>query len=208
MLLLQLSSSQGPAECELALAKALARINDEARRNAVSVEIVESVAGCKHGIYRSILLALDGEASPALAQRWSGTLQWRCKSPYRQGHERKNWFIGIALYQSSPEQASAIRVEDLRFETCRASGPGGQHVNKTDSAVRATHLLSGTSVKVQTYRSQHANKQLAALLIGQKLQQVANQQASGDRARRRIFHHQVERGNANLVFSGMAFVPD
>ena len=207
MLLLQLSSSQGPAECELAVAKALARIVYEAQRCAASVEIVETVGDSKLGIYRSVLLAVDGEGAATLAERWCGTVQWRCKSPYRPGHERKNWFIGIAQFQRLSEQASILLPEKLRFETCRASGPGGQHVNKTDSAVRATHLPSGTTVKVQAYRSQHANKQLATLLLEQKLQEAANQRASGVRAQRRIVHHQVERGNARLVFSGMDFVP-
>ena len=207
MLLLQLSSSQGPAECELAVTKTLGQISYEAKASNVTIEVVEHVAGSKLGTYRSILLALDGDTAESLAQRWCGTVQWICKSPYRPRHERKNWFIGIAMFSQPPEKMRQVKASDLSFESCRPSGPGGQHVNKTDSAVRVTHLPSGISVKVQVHRSQHANKQLAVLLIEQKLDAITIQNASGDRAQRRIFHHSVERGNAQLVFLGMKFVP-
>lgn len=207
MLLLQLSSSLGPAECELAVAKTLGRISREAKASNVTIEVEENVAGSKLGTYRSVLLALDGDKAESLAQRWCGTVQWVCKSPYRPRHERKNWFIGIAMFSQPIEKMRQVKAADLSFESCRASGPGGQHVNKTDSAVRVTHLPSGISVKVQTHRSQHENKQLAILLIEQKLDEIAIQNDSEDRAQRRIFHHSLERGNAQLVFLGMKFVP-
>ena len=70
--------------------------------------------------------------------------------------------------------AGEAALRDIRYEAVRASGPGGQHVNKTDSAVRATHLPSGLSVKVQTERSQHANKRLARALLAHKLATQAN----------------------------------
>lgn len=73
----------------------------------------------------------------------------------------KNWYVGIGRFSADEH----IQSDEIRFETLRSSGPGGQHVNKTDSAVRATHLASGISVKVQSERSQHANKRLARLLI-------------------------------------------
>jgi peptide chain release factor len=205
MIFLQLSSSQGPAECELAVAKALGQIMREAKARDITVEVVEQQSGSHAGTYRSLLLALEGEQAEALAQRWSGTLKWVCQSPYRPRHERKNWFIGIALFAAPPEEQRLIKVGDLRFETCRASGPGGQHVNKTDSAVRATHLPSGISVKVQTHRSQQANKQLAVLLIEKKLSEQVAQSEEGNRAERRMAHHSVERGNEQLVFYGMKF---
>ena len=158
MILLQLSSSQGPAECELAVAKALGQLVREAKAHDIALEVVEQLSGSHAGTYCSLLLALEGEQAEALAQRWSGTLKWVCQSPYRPRHERKNWFIGISLFSDLPAKQRQIKVDDLRFESCRASGPGGQHVNKTDSAVRATHLPSGISLKVQTHRSQQANE--------------------------------------------------
>jgi peptide chain release factor len=101
---------------------------------------------------------------------------------------------------------NTLRDADIRFETLRASGPGGQHVNKTDSAVRATHLPSGLSVKVQTERSQHANKRLARALLAHKLQTQAEQAATTERTERWLCHSNVERGNATRVFRGEGFV--
>ncbi|UUZ54668.1 hypothetical protein LP419_00855 [Massilia sp. H-1] len=88
----------------------------------------------------------------------------------------------------------------------RASGPGGQHVNKTDSAIRATHVASGLSVKVQSERSQHANKRLAAQLLASKLADLAAAATEQGKSERRLRHTQAERGNAARVFVGPRFV--
>jgi peptide chain release factor len=209
MVLLQLSANIGPEECCLAVRKALAYLHNEAAAMAVRVDVVEQVAGERAGNLRSVLLALDGEHADALAQRWQGSVQWVCASPYRPGHRRKNWFIGVERF--APDGAAVAEVgalldKDLRFETLRSSGPGGQHVNTTDSAVRATHMPTGLSVKVQTERSQHANKRLARALLAHKLAARAQDAVGQSRAERRIQHHQVERGNAGRVFKGEAFL--
>ncbi|MEN9866738.1 MAG: hypothetical protein RL748_2328, partial [Pseudomonadota bacterium] len=96
---------------------------------------------------------------------------------------------------------------EVRLDAFRASGPGGQHVNKTDSAVRATHIASGLSVKVQSERSQHANKKLAAALLASKLAAIAQELEGQNKAERRMQHHQTERGNAVRVFVGREFKP-
>jgi peptide chain release factor len=206
MILLQLSANTGPEECCLAVRKALAYLVDEAAAQAVRVEVLEQVAGEHLGNLRSVLLALEGDQAHALALCWQGSVQWVCPSPYRPGHKRKNWFIGAELFEpDAPSDTQTLQDKDLRFETLRASGPGGQHVNKTDSAVRATHLPSALSVKVQTERSQHANKRLARALLACKLAALAQQAMGQSRAERRIQHHQVERGNAGRVFLGEDF---
>lgn len=207
MILLQLSANTGPEECCLAVRKALRFLSNEAAGLGVRVDLLEQVAGEVAGNLRSVLLALDGEAALALAQRWQGSVQWVCASPYRPLHRRKNWFIGAEIFSSDAPVASPHELQDkhIRFEALRASGPGGQHVNKTDSAVRATHIPSGLSVKVQTERSQHANKRLARALLACKLAALAENALGQSRAERRIQHHQVERGNAGRVFSGESF---
>ncbi len=208
MLLLQLSANTGPEECCLAVRKALAHLHNEAEAMAVRIDVVEQVAGERAGNLRSVLLALDGDQAHALALRWQGSVQWVCASPYRPGHRRKNWFIGADIFEPDPgvsDDGGGLQDKDLRFETLRSSGPGGQHVNTTDSAVRATHVPTGLSVKVQTERSQHANKRLARTLLAHKLAALAQDAAGQSRAVRRIQHHQVERGNAARVFKGEAF---
>ncbi len=102
MILLQLSSSQGPAECELAVAKALGQIMREAKARDISVEVVEHLSGSHAGTYRSLLLALEGEQAEALAQRWSGTLKWVCQIQLSRPHRwqrQKNCqsFRGLVL---------------------------------------------------------------------------------------------------------------
>ncbi|MDF3837666.1 peptide chain release factor H [Cupriavidus basilensis] len=203
MILLQLSAAQGPAECCLAVSRALKRLLHEAAQCGAQAEILEEEAGERGGTLRSVLLSLDGEPAQALARHWEGTVQWTCPSPYRPGHARKNWFIGVARC-AAPSPALA---GEIRFETCRASGPGGQHVNRTESAVRAVHIATGISVRVQSERSQHANKRIAMLLIAHRLAQQAEQGELARRAQRRLLHHQVERGAPVRVFKGERFEP-
>ncbi|WP_027911125.1 peptide chain release factor H [Pseudomonas sp. URMO17WK12:I4] len=203
MILLQLSAAQGPDECALAVAKALLRLQAEADELAVTLRVLEEEPGPRRGTLRSVLLALEGKEAERLAGDWTGSLQWTCPSPYRPGHARKNWFFGGARFAAPAAELAG----EIRFETLRSSGPGGQHVNTTDSAVRATHLASGISVKVQSERSQHANKRLALLLIAQRLAVHAQEQADAARAQRRDAHLQVERGNPRRVFRGERFEP-
>ena len=203
MILLQLSSAQGPDECCLAVAKALARLSREAQARSVDVDIVESESG--KGRHLPLRAAEPGRRRRGVAGGELGGLdQWTCPSPYRPSHPRKNWFIGVLRCEAPAPSLAA----DIRFETTRSSGPGGQHVNKTESAVRATHVATGISVKVQTERSQHANKRLAVLLIAHRLASHEQARDAAQRARRRQFHHEVERGSPKRVFKGAAFEAD
>jgi peptide chain release factor len=203
MIWLQITANTGPAECCLAVKKALDALCKDAAREGVAVSLVEQLAGPVEGTFRSVLVELDGDGHRALAMRWCGSLLWVCESPYRKLHKRKNWFLNGAAF--APPQV-ANDCGEIRYEATRASGPGGQHVNKTDSAIRATHVASGLSVKVQTERSQHANKRLAGQLLASKLAELAQAVTQKDRSARRMQHLQAERGNAARVFVGPGFV--
>lgn len=182
--------------------KALDRLIKEAARQDVAVTVLETETGRYSDTLRSALVSLDGDNAWALSESWCGTIQWICPSLYRPHHGRKNWFLGIGRFTANEQEQS----DAIRYETLRSSGPGGQHVNKTDSAVRATHLASGISVKVQSERSQHANKRLARLLIAWKLEQQQQENSAVLKSQRRMFHHQIERGNPRRTFTGMAFI--
>lgn len=199
MQLLQLSAAYGPAECCLAVVKALARLQYEAKQKQVEVQVLEQEPA-KHGLH-SVLVSLEGTQVSALADMWQGTIQWICTSPYRPQHKRKNWFIGASCFNPVVQQHS----DEIVFETMRSSGAGGQHVNKTESAVRATHTASGISVKVQSERSQHANKKLAVLLLQHKLLQQEQQLQARNKAAHHKHHHQIVRGNPGRIFTGMDF---
>jgi peptide chain release factor len=207
MIWLQLTANTGPVECCLAVRKALDLIHAEARAALVDVRLVEQVDGPAPGTLRSVLLELDdpsaGGGDRILATRWCGSILWVCESPYRKLHKRKNWFLGGSAFMPPDDTAAC---GEIRYEATRASGPGGQHVNKTDSAIRATHVASGLSVKVQSERSQHANKRLAAQLLASKLAELATAAVEEGKSERRLRHTQAERGNAGRVFVGPRFV--
>lgn len=202
MVLLHFSAAKGPDECALAVAKALTRFLQEANCSNLTVDVLESDPGVKPGTFRSVLVSVDGPQADSLISRWEGSIQWVCQSPYRHKHRRKNWFIGVNSLQQQP----IFEDSEIRFETTKSSGAGGQHVNKTESAVRAIHLQTGISVKVQSERSQHANKRLATLLLSHKLAELNANQLQQHKLVKHQLNQQIERGDAHLVFYGDKFV--
>ncbi|MBB1416301.1 peptide chain release factor H [Pseudoalteromonas sp. SG44-1] len=205
MILLQLSAGQGPIECCKAVSLALKMIKKQCLAQGIELEIVEAISATERGCLKSVLLQLDSTADSAakqLAQSWQGTMLWVCQSQYRLKHKRKNWFFSGQLFDIDESKLD----KGVTFQTCRASGAGGQHVNTTDSAVRATHTATGTSVRVESERSQHANKRLASVLLFQKLEQVALDKMTQQETARWQQHWEVERGNPVKTFTGEKFV--
>jgi peptide chain release factor len=153
------------------------------------------------GNIRSALLALEGNGGRAFAETWNGVIQWVWRSAYRPHHKRKNWFVSITQY-SEPEPGTAFSLSDVRFETARAGGPGGQYVNKTESAVRAIHVPSGKSVVAREERSQLLNKKLALARLASLLDEEQQEKQKQAGARRRHTHYELERGNPIRVYDG------
>ena len=205
MILLQLSSGQGPDECARAVALALGKIHQDCLRAGVSLSILESQPGKQKHCYQSLILSLEGDASTAIVERWSGNFVWICQSPFRIGHKRKNWFFSGEQIQAGLEK-SELQEKDVTFTSCRSSGAGGQHVNKTNSAIRAVHSPTGLNVRVETERSQHANKKLALQLLSHKLAEKEQENNLLLNAKRRIAHHRLERGSPRRIFRGDRFM--
>jgi len=209
MILLQLSAGQGPVECCKAVGLALKTIEKQCREKGIKLDIVETIASKERDCFKSALLQLDskktdsGKESSAkqLAESWQGAMLWVCQSQYRPKHKRKNWFFSGQMYEVNDTQLD----KGVTFQACRASGAGGQHVNTTDSAVRATHTETGISVRVESERSQHANKRLARALLFQKLEATKLEQMSQQEKARWQQHWEVERGNPVKTFKGEKF---
>lgn len=204
MIRLLLTSGRGPAECRIAVRGVLRALLAAAEAAGLDADAVEGHDPDGNGPF-SALVMVHGPGSDAFARGWTGTMQWIAQSPVRPHHKRKNWFVGIVPLPPRAGTPAKLDARDVRFDSFRAGGPGGQHQNKTESAVRATHTPTGLSVTAREERSQHRNKalaleRLAALLsAGEELAALAEQQ------RTQAAHDSLERGRPVRRFKGAAF---
>ncbi len=141
-------------------------------RKGFKVEVLEESEGDIAGI-KSASLKVSGEYAYGYLRSESGVHRLVRKSPFDSGNRRHTSFASVQIF---PEIDDSIEVDinpaDLRIDTYRASGAGGQHINKTDSAVRITHIPTNTVVQCQNDRSQHRNKAEAMNMLKAQLYQL------------------------------------
>ena len=190
---MQITSGRGPAECCRVVALVLEKILKQAAARRVKTEIVERETGPMNRTLLSAVISLQGGDCESLIEEWEGTVQWIAQSPYRIYHKRKNWFIGVQTFTLSESREAT--ENEIRYETLRASGPGGQHVNKTESAVRAVHIPTNMSVVASDQRSQWQNKKLATERLLLKLTAWNVEQAMIRAQENWNNHNCLQRGN-------------
>lgn len=149
-------------------------------RRGFKYTIIELSAGEVAGI-KSATIHVEGEYAFGWLRTETGVHRLVRKSPFDSGNRRHTSFASVFI---SPEISDDIQIElnpaDIRTDTYRASGAGGQHVNKTDSAIRLTHLPTGIVVQCQSDRSQHKNRSSAMKQLKAKLYELEEQKKKAE----------------------------
>ncbi len=149
------------------------------------MELIEASPGEEAGL-KSATATVKGENAYGVLKAERGVHRLVRLSPFDAAHRRHTAFSQVVVAPLLPEDEDVeIDENDLRIDTYRASGAGGQHVNKTDSAVRITHLPTGIVVQCQNERSQMSNKQTAMRILKSRLAELQEEQREAELARER-----------------------
>lgn len=195
---IRITAGRGPVEC--------ARVVTLVARELLKIIPPLQLTDCEphnqvDGCFMSITFATEDVIPPSIIKGWQGTVLWRStKNPYRPGHKRSNWFVGVNFFDEV--ELPQIEESDIIYETCRSGGKGGQNVNKVETSVRAIHIPTGLSVKCSDERSQSQNKTLARERLLLKLRQQNDKVVAESRSRQWSNHDNLERGNPVKKFSG------
>jgi len=183
-----------------------------AERHGFQTEILETSPGEEAGL-KSATFIVRGPRAYGLLRSEHGVHRLVRISPFDQNHRRHTSFALVEVMpelESSDEAAVVINPQDLRVDTYRSTGAGGQHVNKTDSAIRITHLPTGIVVTCQNERSQMKNREMAMKVLKARLFQRQQQEAAAqmDQIRGQILPAEFGSQIRNYVLQPYTLVKD
>lgn len=192
-MIIQISSGQGPVECEYAVS----RLYDIFKTEFPDIKEISSHKSRFSDCYTSIMFESESDLSEL-----EGTIQCIFLSPFRPNHKRKNCFVDVSII---PEQEVICTDQNIKFERFHCGGNGGQNVNKVETGVRLIHIPTGITVTSTAERSQLLNKKdalekLSAILADK---QLAQQQLQINNAWKE--HNRIIRGNPVRIYEGKGF---
>lgn len=174
------------------------------------VEVLDCLPGDEAGI-KSVTLLISGENAYGYLRAEKGVHRLVRISPFDAARRRHTSFASVdVLPEVTPDEEVEINPDDLRVDTFRSSGAGGQHVNKTDSAVRITHLPTGIVVTCQNERSQHANRLAAMKILQARLLELKRREQEKETMALRGEQGEIAWGNQirSYIFQPYTLVKD
>jgi len=181
-----------------------------AERKGYKVEVLDLLPGDEAGI-KSATLLVSGDYAYGYLKAESGVHRLVRISPFDANKRRHTSFASVSVIPEIEDEVDVeIKDEDLRIDTFRAGGPGGQHVNRTDSAVRIVHIPTGITVQCQSERSQHRNRELAMKVLKARLYEYYRQKQEEELAKLRGERKDIAFGNQirSYVFHPYKLVKD
>jgi peptide chain release factor 2 len=170
-----------------------------AERRGYKADVLDTSPGDEAGI-KSVVIAISGENAYGYLKSEHGVHRLVRLSPFDADHARHTSFALVEVMPQAEENIDlVIAPDDIKVETFRSSGPGGQHMQKTSSAVRLTHLPSGIVVTCQSERSQHMNKDIAFKILRARLLEKEMEKREEEKAR--LKGKRIEAGWGNQIRS-------
>ena len=193
--LVEIHSGAGGVESQDWVEMLLRMYSRWAESKNFSLNLIDQSVGDEAGL-KSVTIKIDGDNAYGWLKLESGVHRLVRISPFDSQSRRHTSFASVYCY---PEVDNTVDIKiaekDIRIDTYRASGAGGQHVNKTDSAVRITHMPSNISVQCQNSRSQHRSKTMAMEMLKSKLYEIELKKEDKENKKTRSEKGEISWGN-------------